>query len=261
MSLEKVSALPHGSPILEIKAVWRCDKAVKCPIVTAEDLENVFQDMSPVIEKKTKKTKPKRGARKQEPDAPAVAAPAHDDAPVDLGNVVHIANRDVNRNMDHGVIAGAPVPIHIEEPARVAEPVRGLEHYREWEVVLTETEKTESFWGFVQAIGWRNRSDGHINQATFEKNIAGTSAVQKHSFVSMWNSIYMQTEMIFNAAGVFERNKKETPGERDTIICHCIGLGRDQWNTLIGDHEILQFLIDAGECHSFTTYLPDFMHY
>lgn len=115
----------------------------------------------------------------------------------------------------------------------------------------------EAFWGIIARLQWRNRSDG-VMTARHVQNVVGIlPPARKNLFRAHYKYMYDRLNRVLELDGTVERNN----GDASTIISHVIALGRDQYNTLSDDMELLQFLIITGECQSLDDMLPNDVKY
>ncbi len=112
------------------------------------------------------------------------------------------------------------------------------------------------FWEIIAKLHWHNSSDGIIGKVTVDAVLNSLSAVDLKIFALEYNALFAGAIDFLRDNGMFVRNRAETMEAQSRIVSNVIALGEEQYTTLIGDPEILQFLIEAGECQSLNTLLP-----
>ena len=115
----------------------------------------------------------------------------------------------------------------------------------------------EKFWDIIGQFNWHNVSDGIIQRNVVTNVIERLSATDRRIFRDEYHKLIASTNQILELDGIFDRTNAISREVRATIMSHIIALGDDQYITLINDIEILQFLIEVGECQSLNALLPD----
>lgn len=121
---------------------------------------------------------------------------------------------------------------------------------------LPQDARERSFWNTIGKLNWHNTSDGAIGHANVSGVIKALNSLDLKVFKTQYTHLFEQTVMILDADGMFERNRLEGMSARAKVVSHIIALGPDQYKTLISDPEILQFLVESGECQSLNEILP-----
>lgn len=115
----------------------------------------------------------------------------------------------------------------------------------------------DGFWTIIDSFTWRNKSDGAIDKRFIEKYFSKLSKQKYDSFREHYKHFYNQMHDSLEKDRVFTRNNIKTSTDEARIISHAVALGRSQYDTLLDDHYIFQFLIENDECQSFDSCLPD----
>lgn len=152
-------------------------------------------------------------------------------------------------------VAGAPAPVAAARPAIRA-------NINAPEVVAEVNAKDPGmrrmkFWEIVARLQWHNSSDGAIGQGAVNAVLNALTAVDLKIFAVEYNALFAGAIDFLRDNGMFIRNGAATMESQAKIVSHVIALGEDQYITLINDPEILQFLVEAGECQSLNALLPD----
>lgn len=164
-----------------------------------------------------------------------------------------------------GARAAAPMPYAAAPMPRAAAPavaVPALANMDAPDIIaayaaLPQDSRDRSFWDTIQKLNWHNTSDGMIGAAAVGAVFRGLNALDLKVFKTQYTQLFEQTTMILDADGMFGRNHLETMSARARVVSHIIALGPDQYRTLTGDPEILQFLVECGECQSLNEILPE----
>jgi hypothetical protein len=112
------------------------------------------------------------------------------------------------------------------------------------------------FWTAIDSFAWRNRSDGAVNKRFIDNYFNNVSKQRRDSFREHYANVYDLMRESLEKDRIFVRNNIKTSVDEACIISHAIALGRSQYDTLIDDHHIFQFLIENDECQSFDSCLP-----
>lgn len=121
---------------------------------------------------------------------------------------------------------------------------------------LTATRRMEIFWELIAGLGWRNMSEGAMMRRTVDPYFARFERDHWAIFGEFYKRHYDVLFERLTADGMFGRNAVNDPHSQAQMTSHAIALGRDQYNTLLTDLELYQFLITAGECQSLNNCLP-----
>lgn len=152
------------------------------------------------------------------------------------------------------VVARLPRPIRAVRPP----PVRHVD-VQNVEVELEAMDDTEAFWKIISGLNWHNISDGIINPVTIRNIIAKYSPAHQVIFKECYANLFGILKERLETDGMFTRNGINDDDEKARIVSHVIALGQNQFNTLLDDMEILQFLITSNECQSLHDLLPPTM--
>jgi flagellar biosynthesis GTPase FlhF len=145
----------------------------------------------------------------------------------------------------------------LAEVARVAaeqvDPVRVQALYDE----LTPQARSDTFWELIGTLQWHNFTDGGMNKTTVNNVIGKFAPLHRRLFKEFYDQNFKILKDILLADDMFDRNGIIGMQAQSKIISHIIALGRDQFRTLSEDLVILQFIIEAGECQSLDSMLPE----
>lgn len=178
-----------------------------------------------------KLTMAERRQQRAERQVPVPAAPQHIQRPVQA---------QIPPAREVGVVRAEP-RLQRAEPARV----------NEYEIAdALPGNSTGLFWNVVKSFHWHNASDGDISADTIAGVFARLAPEQRKAFKHEYAAEYGRIRNILRADGILERNNMRTFAEEARVISHVIALGYDQCITISMDMEILQFLIESGDCMS-----------
>lgn len=159
-------------------------------------------------------------------------------------------NRRQRRAMRRDVVEVPRAAVHVVNgPVGARLPVRKTaeEIKAEFDALSLE-ERDAKFWELIAELHWQHHSNGIMYGAHIVAKFRNWSDLNKKIFSEIYTSKYIETK---NKLNVFltEMNQFQ-PGDIDKIVSHTIALGKDVWNNLTNDIEILTYLVQTNECQN-----------
>jgi hypothetical protein len=145
-------------------------------------------------------------------------------------------------------VAMAPVAVHLPMNAPMVVPAPNQPHNQPH-----NQQPPLLFWDIVKSLNWHNYSDGAISADSVGRVFRNLTPASLDNFQIGYANSYRNLDRILTADGMFDRN---ITAVRSTVISHVIALGENQYNVLSTDLDLLQFLVEVGECQSLNDKIP-----
>lgn len=108
-----------------------------------------------------------------------------------------------------------------------------------------------SFWESIRDLQWRNKSDGPADMYAVNKLIRLWKTTG-YPIVAIYHQYYDNMLESVIKRGLVASDDFE---KQSLVVSHAIGLGRDQYNTLLCEDALFEFLIEADECQDLDSLL------